>query len=166
MPAAKIASTQGGVRPTWLQGSSVTYSVLPRAAAPAFLRATTSAWSSPAVSWKPSARIVPSASAISAPTCGFGVGSPPAPSSKARNISSLSRSFTRSLTALGSYELVHLDHELVDVAEGPINAGKSYICHVVERFQTLHHAFADDQRGYFLLAALCELALQSFGVLF
>src|SRR6478609_5167270 len=111
------------------------YSVLPRAAAPAFFKATISAWSSPAVWWNPSAMMFPSLSAIKAPTCGFGVGSPPAPSSTARSISSLSRSFTAitglSLTVLGSHELVHLDHELVDVSEGSIDTGKSHIGHVI-----------------------------------
>src|SRR6478735_7530676 len=109
--------------------------------------------------------MLPSASAIKAPTCGLGVGSPPTPSSKARDINSLSRSFTRSLTVLGSHELVHLDHELVDIAEGAIDAGEAHVGHVIERLQALHDAFADDECWNFLLAALGELALQSFGVL-
>src|SRR6478735_1753444 len=109
--------------------------------------------------------MLPSASAIKAPTCGLGVGSPPTPSSKARDINSLSRSFTRSLTVLGSHELVHLDHELVDVAERAVDTGEAHVSHVIERLQTLHHAFADDQRWNFLFATLGELALQGFCML-
>jgi hypothetical protein len=41
--AARMASTQGGVRPRWLQGSSETYRVCPRALAPALFSAATSA---------------------------------------------------------------------------------------------------------------------------
>ena len=40
-----MASLQGPVRPVWLQGSSVTYSVAPRARSPACFSATISAWS-------------------------------------------------------------------------------------------------------------------------
>ena len=42
-PAVMIASVQGGVRPKWLHGSSVTYIVAPRAASPAARNACTSA---------------------------------------------------------------------------------------------------------------------------
>jgi len=43
-----IASTQGGVRPKWAHGSSVTTSVAPSASSPALSSARTSAWASPA----------------------------------------------------------------------------------------------------------------------
>ena len=47
-PAATSARLQGGVRPWWLQGSSVTYAVAPAAACPAARRAYTSACGKPA----------------------------------------------------------------------------------------------------------------------
>ncbi len=47
-PAATNASAQGGVRPVWLQGSSVTYAQAPRACAPAARSARISACGSPA----------------------------------------------------------------------------------------------------------------------
>ena len=46
-PARSTASVQGGVLPWWRHGSRVTYSVAPRAASPAAVRALTSAWASP-----------------------------------------------------------------------------------------------------------------------
>ena len=66
-----MASTQGGVLPWWLQGSSVTYMVAPRAASPAPPSATTSAWSPPALECQPSLTTAPSR-ATTAPTRGFG----------------------------------------------------------------------------------------------
>lgn len=44
-PARTSASAQGGVRPSWEQGSSVTYTTAPAARRPAILSAPTSAWS-------------------------------------------------------------------------------------------------------------------------
>ena len=47
MPAATIASVQGGVLPWWQQGSSVTYMVAPTGSVVQALSAATSAWSAP-----------------------------------------------------------------------------------------------------------------------
>ena len=47
MPALTIASVQGGVRPWWQQGSSVTYIVAPIGSATQAPSAATSAWSPP-----------------------------------------------------------------------------------------------------------------------
>jgi len=75
IPAAMTVSVQGGVRPVWLQGSSVTYIVAPRGLRP---RAATSASAfasacgAPARSCQPSPITVPSAT-ITQPTRGFGV---------------------------------------------------------------------------------------------
>ena len=58
-PALIMASTQGGVFPKWLHGSSVTTKVEPFAFAPARFSATISACSLPALSWNPSEIISP-----------------------------------------------------------------------------------------------------------
>ena len=72
-PAAITASLQGGVRPWWQQGSSVTTKVPPRARSPAWRRAPTSAWGPPAWPWKPSPTSWPPASSTTAPTMGLGL---------------------------------------------------------------------------------------------
>jgi hypothetical protein len=71
-PAPMRASAQGGVRPKWLQGSSVTYAVAPRAASPATASALASACGRPAASCQPSPTTRPSR-ASTQPTRGFGV---------------------------------------------------------------------------------------------
>ena len=70
-PAAINASAQGGVRPVWLQGSKLTYTVAPRACDPAARNAMTSACASPARACQPSPSMRPSW-AITQPTRGFG----------------------------------------------------------------------------------------------
>ena len=62
-PAATMASVQGGVRPWWAQGSSVAYSVAPRAASPAAVNAATSACGPPGGAVAPS-KVVPAAAAV------------------------------------------------------------------------------------------------------
>ena len=67
---------RGDARPgaaVWQHGSSVQYSVAPRARAPASSSACTSACGSPARSWKPCPTTTPSASTTTAPTSGFGL---------------------------------------------------------------------------------------------
>ena len=83
-PAASNASAQGGVRPVWLHGSSVTYTVAPRACGPAARNAKTSACGSPARTCQPSPSTAPSR-ATTQPTRGFGsvVNKPRAASSSA-----------------------------------------------------------------------------------
>src|SRR5580692_7981095 len=71
MPAAMTASAQGGVLPWCEQGSSVTYSVAPRAASPARRKASTSAWGRPPGWVQPRPTMTPSLT-ITAPTAGFG----------------------------------------------------------------------------------------------
>src|SRR5579864_4236218 len=87
------ASTHGGVRPWWLHGSSVTYTVAPAARPPAARSAATSACASPARSCQPSPTIR-SPCAITQPTRGFGsvLSSPRAASSRARAIALRSKS--------------------------------------------------------------------------
>ena len=82
-PASISASLHGGVRPWWSQGSSVTYTVAPWAAAPACFRATTSAWSLPGPAWKPSATMRPPAT-MTQPTCGLGAVRPRAAAASSR----------------------------------------------------------------------------------
>ena len=53
-PESRTSGAHGGVRPWWAHGSSVTYSVAPRARGPACRSATTSAWGPPARSCQPS----------------------------------------------------------------------------------------------------------------
>src|SRR5690554_335232 len=66
------ACLHGPVRPVWLQGSSVTTAVAPRACSgDSLLRASTSAWAVPAPRCQPSASIRPPASRMTQPTCGF-----------------------------------------------------------------------------------------------
>ena len=66
-PAAITASEHGGVRPKWLHGSSVTYSVAPRARSPAAASATTSACEPPNFACQPSPTTAP-ALTITEPT--------------------------------------------------------------------------------------------------
>ena len=70
-PAAMIASVQGPVRPVWLHGSSVTYSVAPRAASPAAASATISAWARPG-SWVAPSNMLAVGVRTTAPTHGLG----------------------------------------------------------------------------------------------
>ena len=70
-PASMSAPVQGGVRPWWEQGSRVTYTVAPRARAPASASASTSAWLPPGGWVWPAPTIAPSRT-TTAPTAGFG----------------------------------------------------------------------------------------------
>src|SRR5439155_2383105 len=74
-PAATMASTHGGVRPWWLHGSKVTKRVAPKAAAPAWRRATISACAWPGACVQPSPTIAP-AWTTTAPTGGLGLHQP------------------------------------------------------------------------------------------
>jgi hypothetical protein len=87
-PASINATEQGPVRPVWLQGSRVTMAVAPRAAPSGRCdSASTSAWAVPAPRCQPSARITPSAVAMTQPTRGFAPVSGPFPaSSRARRM--------------------------------------------------------------------------------
>src|SRR5690606_35345021 len=70
-PDRSTASVHGGVRPWWLHGSSVTYSVAPRARSPAASSATTSACGPPYSACHPSPT-TSSSCTTTAPTIGFG----------------------------------------------------------------------------------------------
>lgn len=70
-PARISASAHGGCFPWWLQGSSVTTTVAPRASAPARAKATASAWGPPNSACHPSAT-TRSPCRIRAPTIGLG----------------------------------------------------------------------------------------------
>ena len=62
MPASRIASTQGGWRPSWAQGSRVTYIVAPAGSAPRSAQSASAARSacrSPSAAWNPSPRTSP-----------------------------------------------------------------------------------------------------------
>ena len=72
-PASTMRLTHGPVRPWWQHGSSVQYSVAPRARAPASASACTSACASPARSWNPWPTTTPSADTTTAPTSGLGL---------------------------------------------------------------------------------------------
>src|SRR6185437_16868064 len=74
-PAARIASTQGGVFPVWRHGSRLTTSVPPRAWLPAVLSAVTSACGPPNSACHPSAMVLPFWS-TTAPTMGLGATRP------------------------------------------------------------------------------------------
>ena len=91
MPASRMASVQGGWRPWWQQGSSVTYIVAPAGDSVQCARALRSACASPQRSWKPSPMTRPSFT-TTAPTMGFGEVQPtPRPaSSRALRIYSVS----------------------------------------------------------------------------
>ncbi len=91
-PAATSAAAQGPVRPVWLQGSSVTTAVVPRADSPARARASASAWAVPAPRWCPSATVRPSPSSSTQPTRGLGPSGTPgeAASARARRIAACS----------------------------------------------------------------------------
>ncbi len=71
MPARRMASTHGGVRPWCAHGSSVTYRSAPRAASPASSSAITSACFTPAHVWNPRPTTRPSCT-TTAPTAGLG----------------------------------------------------------------------------------------------
>src|SRR5688572_26764311 len=71
-PAATTRSVHAPVRPAKQHGSSVQYSVAPRAASPASASAWTSACASPSRSCAPSPTTMPSAVTTQAPTTGFG----------------------------------------------------------------------------------------------
>ena len=72
-PGVDDAADAGPVRPTWQHGSSVQYSVAPRARSPAISSACTSACGSPARRWKPCPTTTPSLDTTTAPTIGFGL---------------------------------------------------------------------------------------------
>ncbi len=76
-PAAMSASVQGGVRPWWLHGSRLTYSVAPRAPGPACARAAASACGWPAPRCHPSPTTCPFWTST-APTSGLGAVCPAA----------------------------------------------------------------------------------------
>src|SRR6187431_1925860 len=119
MPAARIASTQGGVRPWCAQGSSVTKRVPPRARSPAASRATTSACGPPARSCQPSPT-TSSPATITAPTTGFGrvVPRPRSASSSAR-----SNGFGKGLHQLPVGARVVLPAEDLASGHGELRAG-------------------------------------------
>ncbi len=76
IPACRIASVQGGVLPSWQQGSSETYRVAPaRSSMPHASIALTSACAPPYSRCQPSPRISPSR-ATTAPTTGLGLTAP------------------------------------------------------------------------------------------
>ena len=79
MPAAMIRSVHGPVRPMCAHGSSVQYSVAPRAASPASSSACTSACASPARSCAPCPTTTPSSETMHAPTIGIRRRAPRAP---------------------------------------------------------------------------------------
>ncbi len=88
MPASRIASVQGGWRPSWAQGSSVTYIVAPVGSSPRPRQSSSaarSACSPPSSACHPSPITSPSRTST-APTSGFGLTCPrPRPaSSRAR----------------------------------------------------------------------------------
>jgi len=93
MRASIKALAQGGVRPWWLQGSSVTYAVAPATGSLAERSAMISAWGSPARSCQPSP-MMRSPLASTHPTRGLGwvVSSPRSARAKARVIASRSNS--------------------------------------------------------------------------
>src|SRR5438874_11416950 len=123
-----IARVQGGVRPSWLHGSSVTKRVAPRADSPARLSAITSACEPGGDSVTPSAMVAPSRETTTAPTAGLGeVGGARRASSSARCIGSgitaplLSHSGTDSgrafrLGAWGARLVVYRDDALCGMA--------------------------------------------------
>src|SRR3954470_493996 len=79
MPAARIASVHGGVRPVCAHGSSDTYIVAPAVSAPAqAASAARSAWGPPRSAWKPSPSTCPSLT-TTAPTSGLGLTRPRPP---------------------------------------------------------------------------------------
>ena len=82
----------GPVRPVWLQGSSVTTAVAPRASSPAAARASASACGLPAPRWKPSPTSAPEGSSRTQPTRGLGPAGTPgvAASARARSIAECS----------------------------------------------------------------------------
>ena len=92
--AAIRASLQGGVRPQWQQGSSVTYAVAPFACSPAARKAITSACACPTGCVQPSPTTTPSRTSTQ-PTIGFGVAKLFCANRSARRIHRLS-SFTTS----------------------------------------------------------------------
>ena len=88
IPASRIASVQGGWRPWWAQGSSVTYIVAPAGSSPRARQSSSAARSAcrpPSSAWKPSPITSPSRT-TTAPTSGFGLTRPrpPSASSSAR----------------------------------------------------------------------------------
>ena len=85
MPADRIASVHGGVRPWWQQGSSDRYSVAPAVLPAAASSAMTSACASPGGWVMPSPITRPSLT-TTAPTIGFGLVCP-----RARAASSIAR---------------------------------------------------------------------------
>ena len=94
-PLSISASEHGPVRPVWLQGSSVTTAVAPRAAPWASCEsASTSACTVPAPRCQPSARISPAGERMTAPTCGFTPRGPLRASASARRMASRSAAFT------------------------------------------------------------------------
>jgi hypothetical protein len=97
IPAAINASAQGGVRPQWLQGSSVTKTSAPRAASAAWASATASACGPPGgrVKPRPATRL---SRTITQPTAGLGLTGPAsAASSIARAIQGEVASVTSSV---------------------------------------------------------------------
>ena len=71
IPASRIASVHGGVRPVWAHGSSETYMVAPAGSSVQAPSATRSAWGSPAAAWNPSPITRPDLT-TTAPTRGLG----------------------------------------------------------------------------------------------
>ena len=75
MPAARMASVQGGWRPVWQQGSKVTYSTAPAGSSRQSARAARSAWSPPHRSCHPRPMTHPSFTSTG-PTSGLGLTQP------------------------------------------------------------------------------------------
>ncbi len=104
MPAAITASAQGGERPKCEHGSSVTYSVAPRAASPARRSASGSACGRPPACVQPRPTMTPSLT-TTAPTAGLRPGAAlPAPAERQRELHE---------PQIGGFRLLGLCGELV-----------------------------------------------------
>ena len=103
---AMMASAQGGVLPWCEHGSSVTYSVAPRAAAPARRSASVSAWGRPPGWVQPRPTMTPSFT-TTAPTAGLGQvrPSPRRPSASASAMKRASSAFLIGSTSLNRVQL-------------------------------------------------------------